>query len=132
IPRQGVSVASFLTSPRSTRLRVIKEIFCTENTWMKKRAYRNNDYKYIEAMEPDLHGKPPRELYDLRSDPGEQVNLVTVRPEIVQELSGRIHQGIERRKAKSGKLDPMEGQPITLPRVGNPDTPVVKRAGAPP
>src|SRR5205807_2321177 len=38
----------------------------TENTWMKKRAVRTPEWKLIVALEPDLHGFPLVELYDMQ------------------------------------------------------------------
>lgn len=52
-------------------------------------AVRSAHYKYIPARTDRLNETPlPEELYDLRQDPGEQVNLAEQLPEKTRELSG--------------------------------------------
>ncbi|MDQ3700965.1 MAG: sulfatase-like hydrolase/transferase, partial [Chloroflexota bacterium] len=63
-----------------------EELYLTECTWMRKRAWRRGDWKLIQALEPDFHDFPPLELYNLAEDAGERRNLATTRPEIVAEL----------------------------------------------
>lgn len=94
------------------------ELFVTENSWMKKRGVRTHRWKLILAHEPDFHGKPPVELYDLAADPGELVNLAGDRPEVVAELRGRYDAWLARRTAASGKPDPQSYQGISLHRIG--------------
>jgi arylsulfatase A-like enzyme len=81
---------------------------------MRKRAWRTTRWKLIEAMEPDIYGLPPVELYDLRSDPGETRNLAleagTVRDTLQREL--RAH--VDRRLAETGKPDPLVEQTEAL------------------
>jgi len=57
---------------------------------MRKRAWRRGAWKLIEALEPDFHGFPPLELYNLADDPGERHNLADERPEVVDELRQRV------------------------------------------
>ncbi len=54
-------------------------------------AVRSQDWKYI------VHPDAPAELYDLASDPGEQVNLFAERPDIVAELAPLAELAIEAR-----------------------------------
>ncbi|HSV73250.1 MAG TPA: sulfatase [Chthonomonadales bacterium] len=93
-------------------------LFLTENTWMKKRAIRTHAWKLIVALESDIHGLPPLELFDLTTDPGEKVNLADELPEVVSELRGRLDDHVRRRLAETGTTDPLPEQPIPLRRVG--------------
>jgi arylsulfatase A-like enzyme len=91
----------------------------TECTWMRKRALRTADWKLIVARDtPDLHGRPPVELYDLRADPGEQRNLAEARPDVVERLRAELFAWVDRRQRETGLPDPIEEQEITLRAIG--------------
>ncbi len=98
----------------------------TENTWMKKRAIRTPDWKLIVALEPDIHGFPTVELYDLASDRGEKRNLADERPEVVKELRERMDDHVREREAETGLADPLPLQPIPLRHIGKMETAVPK------
>jgi hypothetical protein len=85
---------------------------------MKKRAVRTPDWKLIVSLEPDLHGFPPLELYDMKKDPGETENLSTELPEVAAELRARMDDHIHARVAETGNPDPLPTQPIPLRRIG--------------
>ena len=55
---------SVLPLARGERATNYAELYLTECTWMRKRGWRTPEWKLIEAMEPDFHGKPPVELYE--------------------------------------------------------------------
>ena len=96
-------------------------IFLTECTWMRKRAVRTPEWKLIVARDhPDIHGRPPVELYDLRSDPGEQRNVAEQRPEVVAALRGELEHWLVTRQRETGLPDPVEQQEITLRQIGKP------------
>lgn len=122
IEREGMQGRSVLPAfsgslPNGTTER----IYVTECTWMRKRAVRTPEWKLIVARDhPDIHGRPPVELYDLRSDPGEQVNLAESRPDIVTDLRADLESWRERRMRETGLPDPVEQQEITLRRIGKP------------
>ena len=97
---------------------------------MRKRALRTRRFKYIMALEPDLHGKPAEELYDLLLDPGETVNLAEEQPERCAELRARLIEWSEKRADEAGQADPLETNSISLRQIGNPETPILKRPGA--
>lgn len=75
---------------------------------MRKHGWRTPEWKLIVALEPDFHFKPPVELYDLRADPGEEVNLAHARPEVVSELCRRMEAHITSRTEATGRPSPIE------------------------
>jgi arylsulfatase A-like enzyme len=81
---------------------------------MRKRAWRTPEWKLIEALEPDIYGKPPVELYHLGSDPGETHNLANERPEVAAELAGQLRAWVERRLRETGHPDPLVEQADAL------------------
>jgi arylsulfatase A-like enzyme len=85
-------------------------VYCTECTWMRKRAWRTPEWKLIRALEEDIYGGPMTELYDLRADPGERRNLAERRPEIVRELGEEMERWVSGRLAATGLPDPIEEQ----------------------
>jgi arylsulfatase A-like enzyme len=94
-------------------------LFVAECSWMRKRGVRTNQWKYIEALEPDFHDMPPVELYDLNEKPVKEVtNLVDQRPDVVKELKAKLHAHIKLRLKETGKLDPIEEGSITMRGIG--------------
>jgi arylsulfatase A-like enzyme len=83
------------------------EFYVTECTWMRKRGWRTPHYKLIQSLEPDIHGKPELELYDLTEDPLEDANLADERPEVVEAMVARMQNWIARRVGETGKRDAM-------------------------
>ncbi len=59
--------------------------------WAPLRGVRTSEWKYIDA--------PAAELYDLKSDPGENVNILDSRPEVVRRLRGEMETVIKRQAA---------------------------------
>ncbi len=89
-------------------------IYLTECTWMRKRGWRTPRWKLIRALEADIYEKPPVELYDLESDPGEQTNRADDRPEVVAELTAAMDGWIARRLRETGHPDPLVAQADAL------------------
>ena len=83
------------------------EFYLTECTWMRKRGWRTPHYKFIQALEEDIHGKPPLELYDLVEDPGEDHNIADERPEVVRSLEARMEGWVSKRMRETGNPDPI-------------------------
>jgi arylsulfatase A-like enzyme len=83
------------------------EFYLTECTWMRKRGWRTPHYKLIQALEEDIHGKPPLELYDLVEDPGEDHNIADERPEVVRSLEARMEGWVSKRMRETGNPDPI-------------------------
>ncbi len=107
----GVSLTNYFyktsESPRS-------EFYITECTWMRKHGWRTSIWKFWDALEPDFHGKPPVELYNLIEDPEESVNLAEKEPAIVEMLRGRMIAWIAKRCKKTGKANPINDYKIGL------------------
>ena len=83
------------------------EFFISECTWMRKQGWRAPGWKLMIALEPDFHGKPPIELYNLVEDPEENNNLADERPDVVAALRGRMEAWIVKREAETGLPNPM-------------------------
>lgn len=92
------------------------EFYITECTWMRKRGWRTPQWKYIEAMEPDFHHKPPVELYNLTADPLELHNLADAEPEVVQHLAARMRSWVSKRLKQTHKPDPIMQYQMGLDR----------------
>jgi len=86
------------------------EFYLTECTWMRKHGWRTPQWKLISALEPDMHFKPPVELYNLIEDPLENTNLADQQPEVVAFLKARMESWIARREAESGLPNPIHHQ----------------------
>jgi arylsulfatase A-like enzyme len=104
VKHDGVSLVKYFNednaSPRS-------EFYISECTWMRKQGWRTPMWKFWEALEPDFHGKPAVELYNLIDDPEESKNLAQKEPEIVELLRGRMNAWIEKRCQETGKKNPI-------------------------
>ncbi len=100
----GVSLKRYFTDIEATPR---SEMYITECTWMRKHGWRTPVWKFWEALEPDFHGKPPVELYNLVEDPAETRNLADREPEIVAALRKRMNQWIRRRERRTGNPNPI-------------------------
>lgn len=98
---------SWLALLRGERVTNYTELYLTECTWMRKRGWRTNEWKLIEALEPDFHQKPPRELYNLLDDPLELRNLAEEEPAVVQLLHDRMQAWVDKRVRETGRADPI-------------------------
>ena len=86
---------------------VESEFYITECTWMRKHGWRTQQWKLIEALEPDFHFKPKTELYNVVEDPGENRNLAAEEPGVVKLLRARMLAHIARREQETGRRDPI-------------------------
>ena len=77
---------------------------------MRQHGRRTPEWKLIVALEPDFHFKPPVELYNLVTDPGENVNLAEQLPDVVDYLRGRMEAFIAKRERETGLPNPMYHQ----------------------
>lgn len=85
----------------------ISEFYITECTWMRKHGWRTQEWKLIQALEPDFHFKPEVELYNLIQDPEENVNVADQEPEVVALLRKRMEDHIARRETEVGRVNPI-------------------------
>jgi arylsulfatase A-like enzyme len=77
---------------------------------MRKHGWRTPQWKLIVALEPDIHFKPPVELYNLVEDPLENNNLAESEPEVVAALKTRMEQWIAKREQATGLENPIMHQ----------------------
>ncbi|MGW5364557.1 sulfatase family protein [Actinopolymorpha pittospori] len=130
---QGMEGVSLLPSIYGVRERNYETVYFSEATWQVKRAVRTDRWKLIRAIEPDPHGRPMKELFDLAADPGEQVNLAEARPDVVAELEALLDAWLEKRLAETGrKSDPVADQGACATSIGKPKPDDVVGAGAVP
>lgn len=109
------------------------EVYLSEATWEVKRGLVNSRWKFIQSYEPDPHGRPMQELFDLRADPTEQNNLAEQFPEVVRELKGRLDAWVARRLEETGRtVDPIIEQGRCGTRIGSPVEGETPGAGATP
>lgn len=117
--REGMQGQSMLPLiDKRSRAGTCRELCCTECAWQRKRALRTRRWKLIQALEPDPHGTPLRELYDLQADPREQRNVIDEHPETARRMERRLMRWARRRARETGLPDPMETQSITLRQIG--------------
>jgi arylsulfatase len=109
------------------------EVFMSEATWQVKRAIRNHKWKFIQSIEPDPHGRPMQELFDLEADPTEQKNLAEENPEVVEELKAKLDAWVAKRLQETGReIDPVVEQGRCGTRIGSPIEGETPGAGATP
>jgi len=87
-------------SPRS-------DFYISECTWQRKQGWRTPIWKFWHALEPDFHGKPPVELYNLIEDPEESINLAAKRPDVVKFMRSCMNAWIEKRARETRKPNPI-------------------------
>lgn len=90
-------------------------IVCCESTWQCKWAVRTDRHKLILAREPDHHGMPMRELYDLEADPREERNLADQEADLADSLESWLEEWIAAGLARAGREeDPLRVQGVSL------------------
>jgi hypothetical protein len=86
-----------------------------ECTWQAKWSLRNDQHKLIVARDAGLRGGPPRELYDLRADPGETRDISQARPDLAAAMEEELEGWIANRLQALGRqADPLREQGISL------------------
>jgi len=103
----GFDGRSLLPLVRGERPTNWSDFYITECTWMRKHGWRTPEWKLIVALEPDFHFKPEVELYNLVTDPNEEVNVAEEEPEIAAALRSRMEAWIAEREAETGLPNPI-------------------------
>ena len=83
------------------------EYYITECTWMRKHGWRTPEWKYMHALEPDMHFKPEIELYNILKDPEEYNNVAEEEPELVAMFEARMQAWITKRESETGRKNPI-------------------------
>lgn len=83
------------------------EYYITECTWMRKHGWRTPEWKYMHALEPDMHFKPEIELYNILKDPEEYNNVAEEEPELVAMFEARMLAWIAKREGETGRTNPI-------------------------
>ncbi len=98
-------------------------LYGTECTWQRKRCWVADGWKLISALEPDFHGGPDLELYDVTRDPAETANLVALEPERARRMAAALEAHVANRVADTGRPDPLRTQSVVSRRIGPPTAP---------
>lgn len=80
-------------------------IYLSECAWQASRGIVTKDYKFIRTLDAGPFVRPPRELFDLRVDPEETVNIAESSPAIADELAYQLDNWTE--NMLNGRADPM-------------------------
>lgn len=80
-------------------------IYLSECAWQASRGVRTSDYKFIQTIDSGPFVRPPCELYDLRLDPNETINVVDSLPEQALAMAQSLHDWIT--YTLDGREDPM-------------------------
>ncbi|MBP1966562.1 sulfatase family protein [Paenibacillus aceris] len=80
-------------------------IYLSECAWQASRGVVTKDYKFIRTLDAGPFVRPPRELYDLRVDPDETVNIAESSTAVADELAYQLDEWTE--KMLNGRGDPM-------------------------
>jgi len=111
---EGRSLMPALTGHDAAEL-ARESIVSQECTWQAKWCLMRSRRKVIVAREPDLYGRPMRELYDLTTDPDELRNLAQELPAEADELQSALEQWIARMLEKNHlDRDPLTTHGATL------------------
>ncbi|HEV2473753.1 MAG TPA: sulfatase-like hydrolase/transferase, partial [Chthonomonadales bacterium] len=109
------------------------EIVCCECTWQAKWALRSDSAKLIVAREPDRHGNPEMELYDLAEDPLEEHNLAESRTAEAAWMRAQLEEWIAAGLKRVGRAtDPLVAQGLTLGKRWDDWIPKTETAAKPP
>jgi len=82
-----------------------EQLFLSECAWQAARAVTDGSYKLIMTYDPGPFKRPPRELYDLAADPGEQFNLALADPERADCMQKQLDEWVHAKLG--GRVDPM-------------------------
>jgi len=133
LPEQDGEGISLLPCMQGLKYGNYEEVYLSEATWEVKRGLVNRNWKFIQSFEPDPHGRPMQELFDLAADPTEQINLAESQPDVVHSLKQQLDAWVERRLRETGRtIDPVVEQGRCGTRIGVPVEGETPGAGATP
>jgi arylsulfatase A-like enzyme len=101
-----------------------REIVSNQGLWSGKRTISDGRWKLIKTIDNGCWPAPPKELYDLQSDPGETNNLVHKEPEITKDMELRLAHWEE--SQLGNRIDPLR----KIVSIGLPIKPWVEAAAA--
>jgi arylsulfatase A-like enzyme len=81
------------------------KIYLSECAWQASRGIRTESFKYIRTLDSGVFNRPSRELYDLRTDPEETINLVKNYPELAENFDKDLDSWVQ--LMLQGREDPM-------------------------
>ena len=91
-----------------------EKVVSLECTWKAQWSLRTDRYKFILSRTPNSD-EPPRELYDLKADPGETRNLVEEQRELAADMEADLERWIAEGLRAAGRAkDPVAEQGATL------------------
>jgi arylsulfatase len=111
----GQSFWPLLTAQETTGGR--SKVVSLEASSQAKWCLRTEQFKFILAREPDFYGTPPRELFDLRSDPAETRNLAEERADLAKVMEAELETWIADQLRRLGKQQDPLREGITLKAV---------------
>jgi arylsulfatase A-like enzyme len=118
VPRtmDGQSFWKLLTGESSHGGRA--EIVSCECTMQAGWCLRTRDYKFILPRGQNIGRTPAGELYDLRTDPGEERNIAQERPQIASDMERRLESWIaDRLRELKRSQDPLLEQGISMKNI---------------
>ena len=84
-------------------------VHMSENTYQKKRGIRGEEWKFVKNLD-DLTSRPQKELYNVRYDPGERINLIDKERELGNKMEQEMDAWV--RQMLQGKRDPLIELPV--------------------
>jgi len=112
---EGLDLRPLLTGESKAALRDF--VVTQECTWQMKWAIRTGTHKLICARDEDFYGTPPRELYDLASDPDERHNIMDEEPRTAQVLQEQLDAWLSDKMQRNALADdPLRAHGLTLGR----------------
>ncbi len=95
-----------------------QEIYTSECHWRAVRAVRTKEWKLIKAVDKGkIYEMPDRELYNLKTDPGETCNLAQEEREVADELDFKMQKWLEKKLGNRPdplKIQALKGFPLTI------------------
>lgn len=83
----------------------LEQVYLSECAWQAARGIRTEQYKYIRTYDGGPYVRPRHELYDLRHDPEERVNLADQLPDVAAAFEQQLERWVAGKLG--GRPDPM-------------------------